>query len=225
MRIVIDAGHGKNTTGKRCLKTIDKNETREWVLNNIIATRLQKALQAYDCEVLRVDDVTGTTDVSLSTRVTVANNFKADVYLSIHHNAGVNGGKGGGIMVYWYSSKPEREQQAKSLYNYLIEETGLKGNRATPVQKYEYYVLKKTNAPAFLIENGFMDSTTDTPVILSDKHGVKTVNAIVKFLEDNFKLKKKVVYKDYEAIGKQVEKALQDIENLDSVKQLKTLLK
>lgn len=225
MKIVIDAGHGKNTAGKRCLKSIDKNETREWVLNNIIATRLQKALQAYDCEVLRVDDVTGITDVSLSTRVIVANNFKADVYLSIHHNAGINGGKGGGIMVYWYSSKPEREKQAKSLYNYLIEETGLKGNRATPVQKYEYYVLKETNAPAFLIENGFMDSTTDTPVILSDKHAVKTVNAIVKFLEDDFKLKKKIVSKDYEAIGKQVEKALQDIENLDSVKQLKTLLK
>lgn len=31
-KIVIDAGHGKNTAGKRCLKSLDKNETRECIL-------------------------------------------------------------------------------------------------------------------------------------------------------------------------------------------------
>jgi len=33
-KIAIDAGHGLKTAGKRCLKSLDKNETREWVLND-----------------------------------------------------------------------------------------------------------------------------------------------------------------------------------------------
>ena len=28
--IAISAGHGYNTAGKRCLKKLDANETREW---------------------------------------------------------------------------------------------------------------------------------------------------------------------------------------------------
>lgn len=36
-KIVIDAGHGRNTAGKRCPKSLDPNETREWVLNARVA--------------------------------------------------------------------------------------------------------------------------------------------------------------------------------------------
>ena len=35
-KIALNAGHYLNTAGKRCLKKLDKNETREWVLNNRI---------------------------------------------------------------------------------------------------------------------------------------------------------------------------------------------
>ena len=39
-KIAIDAGHGLKTAGKRCLKSLDKNETREWVLNNRVSVAL-----------------------------------------------------------------------------------------------------------------------------------------------------------------------------------------
>ena len=35
--IALDAGHGMGTAGKRCLKSIDPNQTREWFLNDRIA--------------------------------------------------------------------------------------------------------------------------------------------------------------------------------------------
>jgi len=38
MLICIDAGHFLGTPGKRCLKSIDPNETREWVLNDNITS-------------------------------------------------------------------------------------------------------------------------------------------------------------------------------------------
>ncbi|MBQ2803962.1 MAG: N-acetylmuramoyl-L-alanine amidase [Lachnospiraceae bacterium] len=186
--IAIDAGHGKYTAGKRCLKSIDPVQTREWILNDRIADRLQELLAGYDCKVIRVDDTTGRKDISLSARVNTANNAKADVYISIHHNAGVNGGTGGGTVVYYYSSNIQRTLQARALYNRIVEKTGLNGNRSEPVQKYGFYVIKKTRMPAFLVENGFMDSKMDTPIILTAEHAEKTAQGILTFLVEHFTL-------------------------------------
>lgn len=188
IKIAIDAGHGLYTAGKRCMKSIDKNETREWVLNNRIADKLEKLLKSYDCEVLRVDDTTGLTDVALKKRTEKANNWGADVYISIHHNAGINGGAGGGTVVFYYSSKAERKGQAINLYNYIVNKTGLRGNRSVGVIKKAFYVLKHTKADSFLIENGFMDSSVDVPVILSEAHANKTAQAILNFLVNQYKL-------------------------------------
>ena len=193
LKIAIDAGHGLKTAGKRCLKKIDSKETREWYLNDRIADKLVKLLAYYDCSVLRVDDTTGATDVSLSDRCKKANSWGADIYISIHHNAGVGGKSGGGTEVYYYSSNDLRKRQAYKLYEEIVESTGLKGNRSTPVKKYGFYVLKNTNMAAFLIENGFMDSTTDTPIILTDAHAEKTAHGIIDFLIDVYALKKETV--------------------------------
>lgn len=187
--IAIDAGHGMGTAGKRCLKTIDQNETREWWLNDRISDRVQELLAAYDCTVMRVDDTTGAKDISLSARVKAANAAKADMYISIHHNAGISGGNGGGTVVYYYSSAAVRPLQAQRLYNAITARTGLFGNRSSKVIKYGWYVISKTTMPAFLIENGFMDSRTDVPIILSATHAERTAQGIVDFLEAELHLK------------------------------------
>ena len=97
-KIALTAGHYKDTPGKRCLKSLDPKETREWEMNNRIADKVEALLakRYTGYELLRTDDTTGTRDISLAARTTAANNFKADFYLSIHHNAGIKGGKGGG---------------------------------------------------------------------------------------------------------------------------------
>lgn len=180
--IAIDAGHGMKTAGKRCLKSIDPGETREWWLNDRIADQVQGLLAAYDCTVIRVDDTTGVKDISLATRVKTANSAKADMYISIHHNAGINGRTGGGTVVYYCSSKDERRVQAMHLYDSVTARTGLFGNRSSKVIMKGFYVIKNTNMPAFLIENGFMDSRTDAPIILSATHATRTAQGIVDFL-------------------------------------------
>lgn len=190
LKIVIDSGHGLYTAGKRCMKKLDPKETREWYLNDRIADELERQLANYDCEVLRVDDTTGLTDVSLANRVKKANNWGADVYLSIHHNAGVKGGKGGGTVVFYYSSSAADKERANNLYDAIVKQTGLKGNRVTKVGKSAFYVLKYTKMSAFLLENGFMDSATDVPIILSQAHANKTVKGFINFLVDNYKLTK-----------------------------------
>jgi N-acetylmuramoyl-L-alanine amidase len=193
VRVAIDAGHGMNTAGKRLLKSLDKAETREWVLNNRVANYVEELLKGFEnVEVLRVDDRTGKRDVPLSERTKKANDWKADIYISIHHNAGINGGSGGGITVYRYpnSSKMTKEM-LKKLYDYLIKHTGLKGNRSQPLNDANFQVLRQTKMAAALIEGGFMDSKTDVPIILTDRFAKQYASAVVEFLADHFKLKKK----------------------------------
>lgn len=201
MVIALDAGHGYNTSGKRCLKSLDPNQTREWYLNDRIMDIVESELKKYyECTPLRVDDTTGEKDISLSARVKAANQAKAKVYVSVHHDAGINGRligakgkKAGGTTVYYYSSNLNRAAQAVRLYNKIISRTGLSGDRAEPVQKHGYYVLKNTTMPAFLIENGFMDSPTDVPIITSLDHAERTAKGIVNFLAVEYSLQPKNV--------------------------------
>lgn len=181
MKICIDAGHGLFTSGKRCMKKLDQTETREWYLNDRIADIVETNLKAFGHTVYRSDDTTGKTDISLANRVKLANLRKCDLFISIHHNAGINGGKGGGIVVYYNSGKSVRLTQAKRLYDLLIAHTRLAGNRSAKVVNKAYYVIKNTSMPAFLIECGYMDSATDVPIILSQEHANKTAQAIIDF--------------------------------------------
>lgn len=190
MLICIDAGHYLGTPGKRCLKSIDPQETREWFLNGRVADKVQALLKDYDCETMRVDDVTGRSEVTLYERVTAANQAKADLYLSIHHNAGINGGSGGGIVVYVCPGADERSRQVQqAVYQHTVVHTGLWGNRANPTPEGDLYVLNCTVMPAVLGEFGFMDSTTDTPVILTDAYADRLAAGIVEALAEVYRLK------------------------------------
>lgn len=180
-KIVIDAGHGKNTAGKRCLKSLDQNETREWVLNARVADALETYLLSAGHATLRVDDTSGNTDVSLATRVKMANEWNADYYASIHHNAGIAGGTGGGTIVFTYprtSVKSAKTQDA--IYKHAIARAGLKGNRSDGTITADFYVLRKTIMPASLTECGFMDSATDIKYILNPEWSRKIALGIAE---------------------------------------------
>lgn len=192
MIIALDAGHYNDTPGKRCMKSIDQKETRERFLNARMAEHVEELLKAYDCEVIRCDDRTGKTDPSLGERAARANRAGAGAFISIHHNAGINGGKGGGICVYaaGNASKTSLALQ-KAVYDETVKQTGLKGNRATPLPISNFTVIYKANMPAILGEFGFMDSTTDVPIILTDDFSRKCAQGIVDALVKTFNLKKK----------------------------------
>lgn len=192
-KIALDAGHYSKTAGKRCLKKLDPNETREWTLNDRIADKVEKLLQNYTgYELIRTDDTTGKKEISTKNRAKAANDFKADFFLSIHHNAGILGGSGGGIVAYVAKNvNATNLEWQKELYNALIAKTGLKGNRSNPLPKNNYTVLYNTNMPAVLLELGFMDSKTDVPVILTEKYADQCAAAIVEVLVKRGKLTKK----------------------------------
>ena len=180
-KIAIDAGHGLHTDGKRCLKSLDSNETREWQLNERVARYVTSYLQKSGHQVRRLDDITGKTDVPLKTRTNTANSWGADFCVSIHHNAGINGGSGGGVVSIVYLKVGETTKKLQSeIYNNVIAQTGLRGNRAEPLTSMNLHMCRETKMPTVLLECGFMDSKTDVPIILTDDFARKCALGIAK---------------------------------------------
>lgn len=189
LKIAIDAGHYKGTPGRRCLAALDPAQTGEWELNRRVADKLEELLAWYDCQILRVDDKTGDKLIDLGDRVAAANGWPADVYLSIHHNAGINGGSGGGCVVYTAPGCQTKSRALqKAVYGAVLSRTGLVGNRATPMAESRLYVLQRTKMPAILIECGFMDSKTDVPVILGPYFAAQVADGLLAALVEVFGL-------------------------------------
>jgi N-acetylmuramoyl-L-alanine amidase len=184
-KIAISAGHCLTTAGKRLPKKLDPKQTREWVLNDRIARYLEEAAAQYDgVEILRLDNRDGSKGNDNTKRAKKANDWGADFLIDIHHNAGINLGKGGGIVAFCYKKNTTAEKYRDAIYAACIAAGGLKGNRATPKKTNAYTILKKAKAPAVLMEYGFMDSKTDAPVILTEAYaklvGYATMEGIVK---------------------------------------------
>ncbi len=179
--LAISAGHYLYTTGKRIPKALDPTETREWVLNARVADMLTGILNRYEgVKILRVDDPTGEKGIAIENRVANANKQKVDFYLAIHHNAGAKLTTSGGVVVYHYPTAVDKTN-AKNMYDSVIAHNGLKGNRSQPLSTNYLYEVYKTNAPALLIENGFMDSTIDEPQIITKEFAQRSAEGMAEF--------------------------------------------
>jgi N-acetylmuramoyl-L-alanine amidase len=183
-KIAYCAGHYLDTPGKRLPKSLDKNETREWVLNDRIAKFFAQAAQGYAVELLRTDDPTGKTFLDIPQRVKKANDWGADLYLDIHHNAAGYVFDGGGVEAFSYPGSAAGKAYRDAIYEAVIAAGGLVGNRATPLQEKKFDSLALTDMPAVLMEYGYMDSTADAPIILTEDYAKKvayaTMEAIAK---------------------------------------------
>ena len=180
-KIVLDAGHGYNTAGKRT-----PDGVREWSLNNAVCNYIAEYLKGYDVQITRTDDTTGKTDVALKTRVAKTNSINPHIFVSIHHNA--YNGKWNDVTGTEVYSHTQGTATDKKLANLLApkisKETGLK-NRGAKTSRLAVLGCK-SSIPAVLCEGGFMDSRIDNPVITSEKgqraYAKAVADGIVEFL-------------------------------------------
>jgi|GEM_PF-634983 len=162
-RLMLDAGHGANTAGRRTIP----NGITEWRLNQNVANFVVEMLRDYNVDIRFSNDTTGATDVALGTRVTRTRDFNPHLFISIHHNA-FNGvlGTHTGTEVFIH---PNASAQSRNIANLiaprLAANTGLR-NRGVKTTAWAVLGLP-ANIPAILVEGGFMDSRIDVPVIES----------------------------------------------------------
>ncbi len=173
MKILIDNGHGANTSGK-C--SPDK-KIREYAYVRVVAAHLKEMLDAegFDAELLVPEE----TDISLRERVRRANNRCASVgasncvLISLHLNAaglGETWMSGRGWSAFVAQNASQRSKKLASLLAQEAEKEGLKVRRQSPGQDYwvqSLAMVRDTLCPAVLTENLFMDNPDDASLLLS----------------------------------------------------------
>jgi N-acetylmuramoyl-L-alanine amidase len=184
MRIMLDAGHGYNTAGKR-----SPNGMREYEFSRKVALFAKNLLEAYE-NVTVYFAHSDKMDVPLTNRTNAANNLKVNAYVSIHANAyGETWNDAGGIETYTYTSKPkEATELAQKVQKYLITLTDLR-NRG--VKTANFHVLRETKMTAILVECGFMTNQKEASLMLTEDFQKKCAEAIVKGIAEQYHLVKK----------------------------------
>ena len=197
LKIAYCAGHYIGTAGKRVPKALDKNQTREWTLNDRVARYFAEAAGQYEgVELLRTDDPTGKKHISIKNRTKKANEWGAAFYLDIHHNAAGRVFSGGGVTAYSKKKDAAGKKYRDAIYAAVIEAGKLQGNRAKPLVEKNYSTMVYSKATAVLIECGFMDSTTDYPAISTEAYAKKVGYAIMEAIAQVNGLKKKTNTKE-----------------------------
>lgn len=190
-KIAFCAGHYLQTPGKRLPAELDATQTREWVLNDRVADYFAKAAAQYaDVQTLRTDDPTGKTFVDIPERVAKANSWGADLYIDMHHNAAGRVFSGGGVEIFCYPGSAVGKKYRDAIYTAVIAAGGLKGNRAQPLREKAFDSLSLTNMPAVLVEYGYMDSSVDAPIILTEDYAQKVGFATMEAVAEIAGLKK-----------------------------------
>ena len=188
--LVLDAGHGLNTAGKRTLNG-SRGVVHEWTMNNNVCNKIANILKDYNVTIYRTDDTTGKTDVSLSERVKRCNNYNPHLFVSIHHNAvGVSSwSTATGVETYWHTYGTANDKKVATLIQgKLASKTGLR-NRG--VKQAQFAVLG-CKSDAILVEGGFMDGG-DYDYITSDKGQKAYAEAVAEGIIEYLGLTKKVV--------------------------------
>lgn len=183
--IVIDPGHGGSDSG-----AVGPNQTQEKNLTLAVSQKVQILLEKAGAQVLmtRNDD----TDVygpnasavnELRARTQIANDNKADVFVSIHINAFSNP-TAGGTATYYYPKNKYDGMLAQAIQTKLATAGGLQNRGKQPAN---FYVIKHTTMPAILAELAFISNPTEEEILNSSQFQQQMAQGIVQGLDDFFK--------------------------------------
>ncbi|MED4990545.1 MULTISPECIES: N-acetylmuramoyl-L-alanine amidase family protein [Parageobacillus] len=181
LKIFIDPGHGGKDTGALGNGLQEKDITLSIALE--MRRILQNEYESVSVQLSRTSDIA----VPLSERAAKANRWGADVYVSIH----VNAGGGTGYEDYIYEGLSDHSTTARIrdiIHEEVIRATGF---RDRGKKKANFYVLRETIMSAILTENGFVDRKEDAEKLKDPAFLQKIARGHVNGLEKAFHLMKK----------------------------------
>lgn len=167
---VLDPGHGGlrkdgsyTTAPNKMFKHYNGLTVFEGVINRAITSLVIKALVSKRIDYAVVADEVE--DTSLEQRVRTADAIyakdKRAIYLSIHSNAG----GGAGWEIFTGPGQSESDDIAK-VFEQFYRTMG-KGFKFRGLKEENFYVLRKTDCPAILVENLFFDNEREAKYLLT----------------------------------------------------------
>ena len=181
---VKNSGHGGSDSGAVSNGVKEKDLTLS--VYNKVSSRL--ASLGYTVLTSRNTDK----DVGLVSRADQANKSNADIFLSIHFNAGGRG-TAYGIETYYYKpeagytpainkenhNNPERIEKSRKLANKIQQNLLYKtGAYDRGVKRASFAVLRETSIPSILVELGFIDNQEEVNKIKTNEYQEKLADEL-----------------------------------------------
>jgi len=173
--VVIDAGHGGKDPGATSVLGF-----YEKTVNLSVAHKVARLLEQRG---LRVK-MTRTSDyfVELEDRVAIANNLRADLFVSIHSDSFPKSTRRG-YTVYIARSASSSSRRAASAIARSMSGTGL---NSFGVQTAGYHVLTGTRGPAVLVELGYLSNRSEAALLRSGSFQSRLAQAVADGISDYF---------------------------------------
>lgn len=173
INVVIDVAHGGTDSGAT-IKGISEKQLVEQ-----LAKKIKSSNQNVMIHFTRNEDKT----LSLQERTDFINSLKPDLVLSIHVNANKDSNKSG--LELFIAQENEFSEQsrviAQKLNSKLTENDFLKENE---LKTAPFFLLKKSNAPAIIIELGYLSNENDFKYLTETKAQDKMANSISEFISN-----------------------------------------
>lgn len=187
--ICLDPGHGGRDTGKIDGRNFEKTYTL--LLANEVAALLRK--NGFNVVFTRTRDKA----LELFDRTSIAQKAKADLFVSLHYNAGpsevrglevycltpaganssnAGGGKSRSVNYAGNANDNNNVLLAYRLQKTIVAETGLEDRG---MKRARFEVLREATMPAVLIEGGFMSNRSDAKKIYDSAFRKRMARAIV----------------------------------------------
>ena len=157
--VVLDAGHGGKDVGTNSGKIYEKD------INLNVTRLIQEMLEEQGVNVVMTRDKD--TFLKLQERVDLANEEDADLFVSIHCNSYEDDASIKGMDCYY----PEGSELGEEYAKYIMEvvET-CKDIKSRGYREETYYVTEHSEAPAVLIELGFMTNASECKKLNSESY-------------------------------------------------------
>ncbi|WP_051590644.1 N-acetylmuramoyl-L-alanine amidase [Flavobacterium daejeonense] len=171
INVVIDLGHGGTDFGATIKNIHEKN----------IVAQIAKKIKSTNKDVQLYFTRTEDQFVSLQHRVNFINELKPDLVLSIHVNANLEKDNSG--LDFYIAERNEYSEKsnkiAQELSSKLSENDFIKINE---LKTAPYFILKNTNAPAILLELGYLTNENDFKYLTDSNSQDKIANSISEFI-------------------------------------------
>ncbi|MEO8532204.1 MAG: N-acetylmuramoyl-L-alanine amidase [Flavobacterium sp.] len=156
--ILIDAGHGGHDFGVTMYGFQEKN------ISETIAQKIKALNKDNNIEIVLLRE--GDHFMELSERVSIINNLKPDLVISLHVNSSKSF-ESNGVDAY-ISSKKEFYEKSKENAEKIVNKISGENLSKRRVTEAPFYILKNANCAAITLEMGFLSNNNDRVYLTSE---------------------------------------------------------
>lgn len=173
INIVIDAGHGGTDFGA----------TSDAITEKKIVEQVTKKIKSLNSNVVIHFTRNEDNFLSLSDRTAFINKLKPDLVLSLHVNTSLNNKTSG--LEFYVAKETEFFEKSSKIAGELINKFATNKNlKVSNVKTGPFYILKKSEVPAVIVELGYLTNENDKKYLVDDNEQNKIAQSISEFISE-----------------------------------------